>query len=387
MAACNYEEDNNSNSNSESEVVLFEVEERDFVEILLPTNSDKNNTVGNGVVAETRTARPIQGDCGNSISTKLVLGQYNSHHKDWGIHSTVWEGGLALLCYLIDRWRNHQATAISPLSFDVLLDLGSGTGLVGLGMAAATAAKTSAMSQQPVVAVTDLAIALPLLHDNIKRNGHLFAAPKPYYDGSLTQTPQAHVLDWANPEAALTSWIPQFCCQPAPPFKLEQQKDASCAKRNRRKRILVTGADIVYRPSLFEPLLSTLDELWSFFSPCETKTPKKEEDASTSNAPHLKSADVSTSSAYSLECILACQSIRSHLTTFWDAANQHGFNVHQLATVELDCDGHNPNNKLDLDRATIHHNKLSTAPDDTVLTPREGRILIVRLRKQKQSDC
>jgi hypothetical protein len=69
---------------------------------------------------------------------------------------------------------------------------------------------------------------------------------------------------------------------------------------------LITGADIIYRTNLFDPLLDTLDSIWKF---------KKENS--------------------SIRCILGIHSIRSHLTNFYSHAQKRGFSKTHISNVIL----------------------------------------------------
>ena len=419
------------NNNDELQVNLFEVEEREVVEIPLPSRfvgAHKTNDVPVAPLSAASTVTESRGidkehkrDCKGQGHPpySLSLGQYNSYHKDWGIYSTIWDGGLALMYYLLDRW--------SPSSghCDILLDLGSGTGLVGLGVASSVSlraqsfttnnAQSSAWSINRVI-LTDQTVALPLLNDNITRNAHLMVDST-----SRSSLPVARILDWSDPQTAMKSWminedIMGFCTntfhQSSTNGKNNTETTASpsilldqVSGQKQARRILLTGADVVYRPSLFEPLLSTLDELWSFFiHPDEVATKDGAQCATDSR----DGADHHHFESTTLECILACQSIRTHLQSFWDAAEQHGFAVQYMAVVDL-----NDSDKLNLDQAVIHpchpqmvarkSNLVAMPPrqstlaelssssfletphphdlDSNSFTPREGRIWIVRLWK------
>ena len=337
-------------------IVLFDIEERQVVDIELPVGNNATETTAAGSGTTTRDP------------TTLSLRQYNSQHAEWGIHSTIWDGGLALLVYLLDRCNNKNNNnstsqesctstdntnhSLSAGQWDFMLDLGSGTGLVGLGIVAATA--TTIPVQH--VALTDTAQALKLLNDNIHRNSHLLLVTnnnEKLHGGQSRSLPQAHVLDWTNPQEAMTSWMPTF-------FQQEQHSAQSAMMilnnntTTTNTRILLTGADIVYRPSLFEPLLSTLDYLFS-------------------SLPSLIHKTTTNSELTSVECLLACQSIRTHFHNYWKLAQRKGFGLEIIAVVDL-----NDDNKLNLNEATLRHDK-----DDDFYNPnpREGRILIVRVSK------
>jgi predicted nicotinamide N-methyase len=260
------------------------------------------------------------------------LAQYTTAHDEWGIFSTVWDGGLGLLAYIVyakpEDW--------SKLT---LLDLGAGTGLVGLGVAAVAQGEAT-------VAVTDLALAVPLLETNVAQNRHLWT-PKDdtvVPGASVAQAPKVHVLEWGQPIDK--EWLRQVL-QSSPPHQ-------NSSRHNGPRRVLVTGADVIYRKPLMAPLLATLSEL---------------------------AARVREYSAESttLECLLACQSIRTHLNEFWALARKLGFAVERLAVVDLDAA-----DKLHVGGAQV--TVLTTAesrklPPVTETVRKEGRLWIVRIRK------
>jgi predicted nicotinamide N-methyase len=212
-----------NNEDEDNEVVLWQdLEERETVEI------------------------PIVDDS----SSIITLRQYISSDDRWGIHSSVWEGGLALLAYL----QQH------PVPKDTLIvDLGSGTGIVGLGLTKLGYTK---------VAVTDLQEALPLLDDNVQRN-------------EVSDAVQVCNLTWGEP---LSKQV----------LNLIQNS----------KRVLCVGADIVYRQSLFAPLIATLAELLQY--------------------EHVS-------------CLLASHSIRTHLPKFYQCLLESSSidRVDLVATVSL----------------------------------------------------
>jgi predicted nicotinamide N-methyase len=55
----------------------------------------------------------------------LRIAQYGSDDARWGIYSCIWDGGLGLIAYL----RKNPVLSKEAL----VIDLGSGTGVVGLG--------------------------------------------------------------------------------------------------------------------------------------------------------------------------------------------------------------------------------------------------------------
>jgi predicted nicotinamide N-methyase len=175
----------------------------------------------------------------------IQIAQYGSDDDRWGIYSCIWDGGLGLVEY----FRKNEG-----LSRDALvLDLGSGTGVVGLGMAAVGFS---------YIVVTDLQDALGLMEENVNLNPALSVA--------------VEELAWGE----------------TLPTSIEER--IACAKE-----ILVVGADIVYRKNLFDPLLTTLETLWSS----------------------------------KVKCIIASQSTRLHLDEFYRRALERGFMKTHLANV------------------------------------------------------
>lgn len=72
-------------------------------------------------------------------------------------------------------------------------------------------------------------------------------------------------------------------------------------------RVVVVGADIIYRQNIFDPLLGTLKLLFA-------------------------TSKVS-------RCMIATQSIRQHLEEFWTKAASAGFRRHHVANVQVPDDG------------------------------------------------
>lgn len=186
---------------------------------------------------------------------RLELMQYSDRHYKGGIFSTIWDGGLGLLRYISDIY-GHDWKHVT------ILDIGSGTGLVGLGAAVASQGKA-------VVAVTDLMQAMPLLYANIDLN------QSNWPPGEGTHSPESGVMEWGKPISRL--WLRQLLDR------------GSISTRGEERTVVITGADVVYRKSLFEPLLATL---------CELPTRVRE---------------FTEKEFTKLECLLAVQSIRSHV--------------------------------------------------------------------------
>jgi hypothetical protein len=127
-----HQETDTDTSNSSDEVMavsLWEDEEQDLVEIHLPTicessllsesisNStfDKGNGNGNckdSSKDDTQTTSPATTTytmigSSSSSSSILKLRQYGSTDDRWGIHSTIWDGGLALTAYLASHYYSY----------------------------------------------------------------------------------------------------------------------------------------------------------------------------------------------------------------------------------------------------------------------------------------
>ena len=105
---------------------------------------------------------------GESTFIDIHLRQFGSSDDQknrCGIHSCVWDGGLGLVAYLRDN--------LPTLAQDgtLYIDLGSGTGVVGIGIAAILQ-NNSTMSDEidQRVLLTDLDEALPLLQENVELN-------------------------------------------------------------------------------------------------------------------------------------------------------------------------------------------------------------------------
>ena len=267
----NHDIDNHEDDDKDDNTInLFEQEERDLVEIQL-----------------------------TPAASVLRLRQFGSHDDRWGIHSTVWEGGVALLHYAVTHYEpiamliqqkfRENGEVARPHGVDeslFVLDLGSGTGITGLGIAALTHGLVR-------VALTDLPEALPLLRDNLNLNLQIL----------ISQSTMVRELTWGC--TMPTEWLPEFL------EVVDEKHDVAEASlslnlNNHRKlrRLLITGADIVYRPSLFIPLLSTLVHLYDEL--------------------HEIAA---------IDIWLSCQSIRTHLNEFWDTAVLYGFTTKMIAVA------------------------------------------------------
>ena len=194
------------------------------------------------------------------ISNGLTLRQYVSADDRWGIHSSIWEGGLALLAYLhrcyfsmttTTATTTTRMTSSSSYPSDtpkspLFLDLGSGTGIVGLGMA----------KLGYHVLLTDLEDALPLLQENKQRNCITTEAISEVGIG-------IHVEDDTEQRNGSVDSIRRQVNVCNVTWGQPLSQDVVYHITNTPHVILV-GADIVYRPSLFEPLLKTVHELFQY---------------------------------------------------------------------------------------------------------------------------
>ena len=217
----------------------------------------------------------------------LTLSQYASSDDRWGIHSSVWDGGIALSSYLL----REQATRLQDGRNLVVIDLGSGTGIVGLAIS-----KARRFSAAKRVFLTDIAEALPLLEKNLELNRN---ATENEDCCCCAEFCQVKELEWGRNEVFEdgNSWIHQV--------KRQMRTEGT------KSTVWLTGADIVYRVSLFRLLLMTIVQLFELL----------QDDGLNAQ----------------IECVLACQSIRTHLKEFWKMASSSdfGFTCRLIAIVDL----------------------------------------------------
>ena len=146
--------------------------------------------------------------------------------------STVWDAGIVLATCVYQRHRSAAAAAEEDAEAvprrSRCLDLGSGTGIVGLAAAA-----SGGFSR---VVLTDLPSVVPLLERNVASNRERFGGS----DGSGTETTACGV------EAVPMRW-----------------DDAAEVRRvsSLGPFELIVGGDLLYRPQVVEPLLVALDAL------------------------------------------------------------------------------------------------------------------------------
>jgi hypothetical protein len=235
--------------------------------------------------------------------------------------------------------------------------LGSGTGVVGLGMAAISRG-------QCATAVTDMDVEL--LHKNVALNAHHWMY------GTRVFSPIVREVSWGQPIDDVSQLVERKSC--VRPFThhaqevLEQRQcsrkpqevleQTECSRKppptvspesppckQHRRRTIITGADIVYRPSLFRPLLQTLTEL-------EARLHQLNDDT------------------MQVDTWLACNSIRTHLPDFIELAKKLGFAVELLAVVELPSDH------------ACHVEKLVIHPASDPAPVREGMVWILQIRRR-----
>ncbi|KAL7141782.1 hypothetical protein ABFS83_08G076700 [Erythranthe nasuta] len=157
------------------------------------------------------------------IDSTITIRQFPSQ----GISFQLWPAAATLVT-LLDRHKlHHPTTTASPLSSTLnalitphrrlrILELGSGTGIVGIAAAALLGAKVTA---------TDLPHALPNLQFNVAANAGIFEP----HGGAV----EVAALQWG------------------------EKKDME-AIGGRDQYDLILGSDVVYHDHLYEPLLETL---------------------------------------------------------------------------------------------------------------------------------
>jgi len=122
-------------------------------------------------------------------------------HQAKGMSGIVWEGALILSKFL-NKNKSHLQGIAS------VVEVGGGTGMCGIALAKSL--------PHLKVTITDLPEALELIKSNVELNG--------------VSNVQVETLDWFE------------CCET-------------------QKFDLVIGSDVVYSPTLYEPLLNTLEKL------------------------------------------------------------------------------------------------------------------------------
>ena len=128
----------------------------------------------------------------------------------------VWETSYLLLGYLLQQKQEQSLGR-------VLVEVGAGCGLLGIALAVAGRASQ--------VIVTEVDLVMPLLQGNVQRN-------QPLLSTTTTTRLAAHTLDWTH-----------------------YQRDAEAAGLPPHSVDTIVGTDVVFNPSLVEPLWQTLQYL------------------------------------------------------------------------------------------------------------------------------
>ena len=150
--------------------------------------------------------------------------------------STVWDGALVLAAHLSRRATLTALEARLGRPCASLLELGAGTGLAGLALAA-----SGAMPRGAVVALTDLAPLCDFLHANAARNAAVLAAPGA---ARVVVAP----LRWGDAAAAAAA------------AALTRKDDVDADEATHRVDCVI-GADLCYRMENVAPLLAALAQL------------------------------------------------------------------------------------------------------------------------------
>lgn len=151
-----------------------------------------------------------------------------------GLHTVVWEAAVAL--HLTIQHETFARLHGVRWGEEVVVELGAGTGLVGM-CAAALGAR---------VVLTELSDALPILQHNIDDNFHTLTTA---HVGHTHASPRAMELAWGGPvPIGVTRVLAEWSRAPTP-------------TSTHVYPTMVLGADITYHPSLFRPLVDTLCEV------------------------------------------------------------------------------------------------------------------------------
>lgn len=233
----------------------------------------------------------------------LHLNQYNSNDNRWGIYSCVWDGGIALLYYMNLLIKEKQQQEQQQL---MLLDLGSGTGVVGIGI-------SLLLPHHVDIVVTDLPDAMSLLQDNIQLNHHHEQKTTTNHNNNNnTRSITAKELIWGTRDFIqdwFTNWLITSNDDNTKQRRIDNNDNLiSNNNLKKRKLLYITGADIVYRPSLFNPLLSSLQDLVNYIHD-----------------------DINIT----IEILLSCQSIRTTLNDFINEALSRKYHVQLIAIIQL----------------------------------------------------
>ncbi|KAH7912787.1 putative methyltransferase-domain-containing protein [Hygrophoropsis aurantiaca] len=168
-----------------------------------------------------------------------ITAQQHSIEK-YGIAGRIWEAAYALITYL-----NHDTTwdfdpvfidGPSSLQRHVIIELGSGTGIVS-----ARIADSDVLKDRDIVIVTDLPSVCPLLENNLR--SQMKEPSSVSLDGGIVVQP----LTWGNLDDALN--IARY-------LELSTTCEPCCLTH-------IICSDLIYFPELHGPLLRTLIHLTS----------------------------------------------------------------------------------------------------------------------------
>jgi predicted nicotinamide N-methyase len=173
--------------------------------------------------------------------------------------STVWDGALVLAAYL------SQPRAIASLEARLgrrcvrVLELGAGTGLAGLAVAASGVLRGEGAS----VVLTDLGAVSDFLAANVARNAGRGGALAARGAAAVTVAP----LRWGDADAAAAAAALTAPPPPSPPNAAATDTTAADATTPTTAAHtppgvdVVIGADVVYRAANVAPLLTALRQL------------------------------------------------------------------------------------------------------------------------------
>ena len=168
-----------------------------------------------------------------------------------GLHTTVWEAAIAFYCFALSK---HAPSFAGKR----VLELGAGTGLVGLTLAALGAE----------VVLTDLPDAMPLLRHNVQHNlttvramqenttrGRQTESPgKQMKVQSDASFPVTRVLEWG------TASLPSDVETQRKVVETEDEDGAVSPSLPTPCFEIVVGADVMYKLELEDPLLVSIDQ-------------------------------------------------------------------------------------------------------------------------------
>ncbi|KAL0955132.1 hypothetical protein HGRIS_004045 [Hohenbuehelia grisea] len=154
-----------------------------------------------------------------------------TEQTSFDLDKKIWDSGIGLSSWVTalhdagPGTHGNLHTALFSEGTRHILELGAGTGIVSLVLAALRTASLTPGAEHAQILTTDLPSAMPLLEQNIKTNSRCFS----------TSPPQAAVLDWDEP-------LPES-------ILATQGLDA------------IIMADVTYNTAAFPSLIRTLEAL------------------------------------------------------------------------------------------------------------------------------